>query len=86
MLRLNAYINNVGDLPSFAELLPHIRDIRVHMQHQYDAVVAGGLVAPGARQDWLYRERFNLSLADADLLRVARPRAGGGSSSPQVDE
>ena len=84
VLRLSSYINHFGDPPAMDELVPHIQAIRHHHHQQYLLVRAGGEVAPGARAEWLYRERFNLSLADIDILRPAVHRPLGGSASPQV--
>ena len=85
ILRLSSYIHYNGDLPAYQDLHGHIAEIRAHLRRQYAAVVAGNLVAPGLRSEWMYRERFNLQLADAELLRANRPRAAASkSSSPQV--
>ena len=84
VLRLSAFLNFYGDLPSADELAPHIRSIRAHLNGQYELVRQGVDIAPGARAEFVYRERFNLGLADVDLLRAHRETLGGGSSSPQV--
>ncbi len=83
ILRLSSYINCHGDLPPYDELRAHIASVRAWLRQQYALVVAGGQVAPGARAEFMYRDRFNLQLADVDLLRAPRARASG-SSSPQV--
>jgi hypothetical protein len=84
VLKLSAYMLYQGDLPPADVLLPHIQLTRLHMREMYQ-LACQGHVAPGARAEWVYRDRFNLSLADANLLRAPQAqRKQGGNSSPQV--
>jgi hypothetical protein len=83
ILKLASYVHFHGDLPPYHMLHPHIATLRAWLRQQYLAVIAGGQVAAGARAEWVYRERFNLQLADLELLRAPRLRQSG-SSSPQV--
>ena len=84
VLKLSAYMLYQGDLPPADVLLPHIQLTRLHMREMYQ-LACQGHVAPGARAEWVYRDRFNLSLADANLLRAPQAqRQQGGNSSPQV--
>jgi len=80
VLRLASYVHFHGDLPPFDELQPHVAEIRLFLYRQWEAVARGGEIAAGARSEWIYRNRFNLQLADAVLLKASRPRQSGGSS------
>ena len=81
MLKLSARINGHGELPPVDELLAFIQQERLQLRQQVEIIRQGGEVAVGARSEFLYRERFNLSLADVGLLKGPNAyRAIGGSA------
>ena len=84
VLKLGSWITACGDLPPIDELLPHLQAVRASLRGQYAQVLREGEVASGLRQEYIYRDRFNLSLADVELLKGQNHRLGGGSSSPNV--
>lgn len=86
VLKLSAHILHYGDLPAWDDLRPYIQQVRTHLRQQYEQVRLVGEVGVGARADWIYRDRFNLTLADADLLRCQHglPLKAASKSSPQV--
>jgi hypothetical protein len=83
ILRLSSYVNHHGDLPALDSLIPYIQHIRQQLRERYDQVMNQGDVAAGLRIEWVYKDRFNLGLADLNLLRDPAPRHSG-SSSPAV--
>ena len=69
MLKLNSEMITKGGFPHDDALRPHIRDIRAELRREAAAIELEGAIAPGYRNDFMYRERFNLASADVDLLR-----------------
>jgi hypothetical protein len=69
LLKLNSEIIGANAFPPDDELRPHIRDIRAEVRRAAEAIQREGEVVAGYRADMMYRERFNLSGADVDLLR-----------------
>lgn len=63
--------------------MPHVVNVQRTLAQQYEAIRASGAVARGMMADEVFRRRFNLSLADVQLMK---PVVSGhsGSSSPQV--
>jgi hypothetical protein len=66
-------------------LMPHIVNVQRTLAQQYEAIRAEGAVAHGMMADEVYRRRFNLTLADVQVMRAAVV-GHSGSSSPQVLE
>lgn len=76
VLKLNHEILAVGAFPQDALLRAHVRDIRAENTRAAQAVRADGSVVGGYVNDMMYRQRFNLSAADVDLMRKELTGAG----------
>lgn len=84
ILKLSSFISAHGDLPMWDEVEPYMYQVRQHLREQYELARTRDGIAAGARSEWIHRDRFNMGLADVDLLRGAHRKPGGGDSSPQV--
>ena len=85
ILKLSSFISEHGDLPLWDEMEPYVYQVRQYLREQFDLARTHDAVAAGARADWIHRDRFNIGLVDADLLRgVQRATGGSVSTSPQV--
>ena len=66
LLRMMFYLEHNQTFPSDEDLLPHLEAERA--EHRLALGVVGLGVAHGWRSEFLYRDRFNISGADADLV------------------
>ena len=84
LLKIKRYLQDHGEqLPPSDALSPHIAAWSAGMRQQYEELARDGTIARGLRSDFLYRDRFNLSPADVEILKA---RVGTYESLPRTPQ
>ena len=78
VLRLRTFLENYQYLPPDDVLVPLVEHAATERRLEMRQVVAEDVIAPGLREDSLYRRRFNLE--HEEWLVVARAQAGSSST------
>ena len=69
ILKLGVELSEQGCFPDDDVLRPYIRRVREALSTELRQLAQANEIAPGMRADWVYRQRFNMTLNDAELLR-----------------
>ena len=69
IMKLESWMRCFGDFPSDHEIAPYLAEQVSAMFAQLEALRRTGYIAPGLRNDFMYKARFNLSPNEVDLLK-----------------
>ena len=70
MLRLRNYVTTFGSIPQFDDLSNHVTTLESYYAMLYQSIATDNLIAPPARRQHMFAERFNLRSADLELVRA----------------
>jgi hypothetical protein len=70
LLRIQFRLNEGGGVPKADELLEYFEFQRLAFVNEYEVFKRDGTIPSGQRRSTMYLERFNLSVHDAELLKI----------------